>query len=82
MSTLFPSNHIDEEVIDISQHDLITALTNSLQVAQALIETGMEMDMSEVDPAAAQMFLSALLKLVQASQKISAEIFVDQKMVH
>lgn len=76
------ANEVNEELSDISENDLISALTHSLECAEALIESGLESDLKNVEPLTAKMYLSALLRIVQASQKISTEIFVEQKIIH
>jgi hypothetical protein len=75
-------NDVNEEISDISENDLITALTHSLDCAEALIESGLDSDLKDVEPITAKMYLSALLRIVQTSKKISTEIFVDEKMIH
>ncbi len=76
------AEHAREEFNDASQGDLITALTQSLECTEALIESAMETDLKDIDPMVAKMYLSTLLKIVNASKKISSEIFINKKIIH
>jgi hypothetical protein len=67
---------------ELSAHELIHALTHSLQCAEVLVETGMDMDLDNLDPFMAKMYLAALLRLIQNSRKISSEIFTYDNIVH